>query len=165
MSTNSPLRLSRRGFTLSAGAGLAAIVALSLWVFPQGTALVSDTPTGTTPATVAQLQDTPVGAGVGTTAGNTDRRTLSSTFQPLAGLQRGLGGSLVSTGGVFGDAAANAAAPWTRSVTGRNLSTLQSELSWLRNELREAQAANDSLRALLAGQDVGYLEGENAANP
>ena len=164
-----PARGSRfgwlRGFGLSAGAGLAAVVALSLWVFPQGAALVTEDPIVASPTTLAQSQDAPATAGVGTTAGNADRRALSGTFQPLSGLQRGLVGSLVSSGGVFGDAASGGATPWDRSVNARSLSTLQSEIAWLRNQLRTTQAANDSLRALLAGQAVGYLEGENAANP
>lgn len=145
-----------RGFTLSAGAGLAATVALALWFFPRGAAMVE---TGPAPAAVERALPADDSAGVGTTAGDADRRSLATSFRPLLGLERGLGGSLVSSGGVFRNDADPA---WSRGVTGRNLGTLQAEITWLRERLRTSQADNDSLRALLADRPVGYLEQEKA---
>jgi len=149
-----------RGFTLSAGAGLAVTVAMALWLFPHGAAQVDQ---GPAPAAVVAAVESPAtadaSAGVSTTAGDADRRSLATSFRPLVGLERGLGGSLVSSGGVFRNDAGPA---WSRGVTGRNLSTLQAEISWLRDRLRASQADNDSLRALLADRPVSYFEQEKA---
>lgn len=154
-----------RGFALSTGAGLAATVALAIWLLPRGVGVVeSDPAPGAAPAVIAERTLGTMPAGVGDTAGDADRRSLSSAFRPQSGLDRGLGGRLVSSGGVFRSDAA-AANAWSRGVQGRNLEGLRGETEWLRQELRKAQAQNDSLRALLAGGNVGYLEEGEARRP
>ena len=148
-----------RGFAMSSVAGLAATLAVAMWLLPQGLRTVEGSAeiSGTT---LTQVDSSPVSSS----AGNADRRSISpdasrqtNAFSgPRGGL--GLGGQVVSHSRVF--STDNSATPdsWSANNRSRSLATMKGEVSWLRNQVRQAQSENDSLRALLEDQQVGYLD-------
>jgi len=149
-----------RGFALSSVAGLAATLALAVWVLPQGLNAIGggDEPARTE---LVQVDDSAVGAS----AGDADRRSLTPTastrLTTLPGNPAGasgLGARTVNQARVFDMDPQGAKDIWPGTMRSRSLATLQGEVAWLRDQVRQVRSENDSLRALLKDGSMGYLE-------